>query len=119
MVVVDTIAVAIMVSNHIVVPLMLRRRGFTSGAARYAGARDLGGVVLGVRRVAIVVITMLGYCYYRVSSETSLASIGLLSFARSPRSRRLSSVACSGGAGRRRAPARACSSASRSGPTCS
>ena len=43
--------------------------------------RNLGGFVLVVRRIAIVVVTLLGYAYYRVAGEYELASIGLLSFA--------------------------------------
>lgn len=80
MVIVDTVAVSIMVSNHLVLPLMLRRRGFaTEGIG--GGPHNLGGFVLLSRRVAIVVITLLGYLYYRVAGDRELASIGLLSFA--------------------------------------
>ena len=73
MVIVDSVAVAVMISNHLVMPIVLRRRAF-SGV-------DLGGFVLGVRRVSIVVVILLAYAYYRASGEAALASIGLLSFA--------------------------------------
>ena len=73
MVIVDSVAVAVMISNHIVMPIVLRRRGGTEG--------DLGGFVLVVRRVSIVAVILLAYAYYRGSSEAALAAIGLLSFA--------------------------------------
>ncbi|HEX8165496.1 MAG TPA: NahK/ErcS family hybrid sensor histidine kinase/response regulator [Beijerinckiaceae bacterium] len=82
MVIVETVAVAIMISNHLVVPIVLRRRGGFSGDAEKAvPASDLGGFVLGVRRIAIVVVTLLAYAYYRASGDAALAAIGLLSFA--------------------------------------
>ncbi|NIX78147.1 hybrid sensor histidine kinase/response regulator [Microvirga terricola] len=73
MVIVDSVAVAVMISNHLVMPIVLRRRAF-SGV-------DLGGFVLGMRRAAIVLVILLAYVYYRLSGEAALASIGLLSFA--------------------------------------
>jgi signal transduction histidine kinase/Na+/proline symporter len=83
MVIVESIAVAIMVSNHLVVPLVLRRRPF-SGGGPPPGERlptDLSGVVLEVRRVAIVSVILLAYAYHRISGEAALAALGLLSFA--------------------------------------
>src|SRR5262245_10379167 len=76
MVIVESVALAIMVSNDIVVPLMLQRRErlITEGA-------DVGRMLLTVRRVAIVVILLLAYFYYRSAGAAQLASIGLLSFA--------------------------------------
>ncbi|MET0743568.1 MAG: NahK/ErcS family hybrid sensor histidine kinase/response regulator, partial [Microvirga sp.] len=73
MVIVDSVAVAVMISNHLVVPIVLRRRGGTEG--------DLGNFVLVVRRISIVAVILLAYVYYRGSSQTALAAIGLLSFA--------------------------------------
>lgn len=76
MVIVATIALATMVSNHIVVPIWLRSR--TEGAVISGDIRDL---VLLSRRFSIVGILMLGYIYYRVSGGGSaLAAIGLISF---------------------------------------
>ncbi|ACL59406.1 hybrid sensor histidine kinase/response regulator [Methylobacterium nodulans] len=74
MVIVESVAVAIMISNHLVIPVVLRRRPA-------GGASNLGSVVLGVRRVAIVVVILAAYAYSRVAGEVALASIGLLSFA--------------------------------------
>ena len=77
MVIVECVALSIMVSNDLAMPLLLR------GQARgnIAGPRDTGSVVLFIRRVAIVVMLGLGYLYFLFSSEAALASIGLLSFA--------------------------------------
>ncbi len=43
--------------------------------------RQAGRRILLVRRVAILVVVLLAYGYYRLSGETMLASIGMLSFA--------------------------------------
>jgi Na+/proline symporter/signal transduction histidine kinase/ActR/RegA family two-component response regulator len=75
MVIVESVALAIMVSNDIVVPLVLKRR------ATFAGASDAGAWLLTTRRIAIFVILLLAYIYYRSAGEAQLAAIGLLSFA--------------------------------------
>ena len=77
MVVVESVALAIMVSNDLVMPLLLRRRSMT----RPAGAGDMGGLILAIRRVAIVGLMLLAYAYYRNMGDAALASIGLISFA--------------------------------------
>ncbi len=77
MVIVETIAVSTMVCNDLVMPLLLRLRRF---ATRTGG--DLGGVLLGIRRAAIVGVLLLGYVYFHVAGEAyALVSIGLISFA--------------------------------------
>jgi Na+/proline symporter/nitrogen-specific signal transduction histidine kinase len=77
MVIVESIAVATMVCNDLVMPLVLRTRWAASPATR-----DLTGVVLGVRRAAIVALLLLGYAYFRIAGEAyALVSIGLISFA--------------------------------------
>jgi Na+/proline symporter/signal transduction histidine kinase len=76
MVIVESVALSIMVSNDIVIPWVLKRR-----ETLIAGREDVGAMLLAVRRVAILVILFLAYMYYRLSGETQLASIGLLSFA--------------------------------------
>ena len=76
MVIVESVALAIMVSNDIVIPLILKRRAVRSGAPSDAGAQ-----LLMVRRIAIFAILLLAYIYYRSAGEAQLASIGLLSFA--------------------------------------
>lgn len=76
MVIVESVALAIMVSNDLVVPLVLRRQ-----ARGGAGGQSVGGLLLKIRRLAIFAMLLLGYLYYRVSGDAQLASIGLLSFA--------------------------------------
>jgi Na+/proline symporter/signal transduction histidine kinase len=76
MVIVECVALSIMVSNDIVVPLVLQR-----GAQRHTGGKDFGNFLLGVRRFAIFAIMAMAYLYYRALGNTQLATIGLLSFA--------------------------------------
>jgi Na+/proline symporter/signal transduction histidine kinase len=79
MVIVESVALAVMISNDIVMPVLLRRN--LVGAPSAAG-EDLGRLVLAVRRAAIFAVLLLGYAYYRsTSSENGLASIGLIAFA--------------------------------------
>ncbi|MGI6245288.1 MAG: PAS domain-containing hybrid sensor histidine kinase/response regulator [Pseudochelatococcus sp.] len=77
MVIVDSVALAIMISNDLVIPFILRRRA----RANTHNTGDLSGFVLLVRRGSIVIVILLAYVYYRVSGEAALASIGFLSFA--------------------------------------
>ncbi len=77
MVVVDSVALAITVSNDLVMPILLRRRA----AAANAAAGEIGARVLVVRRVAILFVLTLGFLYARLAPDAALASIGLLSFA--------------------------------------
>jgi Na+/proline symporter/nitrogen-specific signal transduction histidine kinase len=76
MVIVETIALSTMVSNSLVLPVLLRRE------RRTERRRELGALILAIRRVAIVAILLLGYAYFRAAGEAiALVSIGLLSFA--------------------------------------
>ncbi|MGF9693442.1 PAS-domain containing protein [Rhizobium sp. 0TCS1.26] len=78
MVIVASVALSIMVSNDIVMPIFLRRKLMTSGGHRADFAKSL----LRIRRTAIFVVLIFGYAYYRAAdSQTGLASIGLLAFA--------------------------------------
>jgi len=77
MVIVATIALATMVSNHIVVPLWLNAKSGTQ--ANMSG--DVRYVILLSRRLSIAGVMVLGYLYYRLSGGgTALAAIGLVSF---------------------------------------
>jgi Na+/proline symporter/nitrogen-specific signal transduction histidine kinase len=77
MVIVETIALSTMVCNDLVMPVLLRMR-----ALRLNQRRDLTGLLLGIRRGAIVLILLLGYLYFKVAGEAyALVSIGLISFA--------------------------------------
>jgi signal transduction histidine kinase len=76
MVIVETIALSTMVSNNLVMPALLR------GRARVTASPDLRGLILGIRRVTIVAVLLLGFVYFRAAGEaTALVSIGLVSFA--------------------------------------
>ncbi|MCF6369468.1 PAS domain-containing hybrid sensor histidine kinase/response regulator [Rhizobium halophilum] len=78
MVIVASVALAIMVSNDIVMPVLLRRKLMRRAVHR----ADFTQTLLRVRRTSIIVVLMLGYGYYRAADgDTGLASIGLLSFA--------------------------------------
>ena len=77
MVVVESVALAITISNDLVMPLVLRRRGAQARAVE----GDIGALVLWVRRIAIVGVLALGFAYERMAGEAGLVSIGLLSFA--------------------------------------
>ncbi|WP_439537493.1 ATP-binding protein [Methyloversatilis sp.] len=77
MVIVETIAVSTMVCNDLVMPLLLRTRRY---GARAVG--DLTGLLLRIRRAAILSVMLLGYVYFHVAGEAyALVSIGLISFA--------------------------------------
>ena len=77
MVIVETIALSTMVCNDLVMPLLLRSDWF-----RLHERRDLSGLLLAIRRGAIVVILLLGYIYFRAAGEAyALVGIGLISFA--------------------------------------
>lgn len=72
MVIVESVALAIMMSNNIALPLLLR--------SRERGLGDMPRFLLIVRRASIFVILALAYLYYRNTSDSGLAQIGLLSF---------------------------------------
>ena len=77
MVIVETIAVSTMVCNDLVMPVLLHSRWFNRRSHS-----DLTGLLLGIRRGAIVGVLLLGYLYFRLAGEAyALASIGLISFA--------------------------------------
>ncbi len=76
MVIVESVALAIMVSNDIVMPFVLQHRAATAGEPS-----DVGAQLLTVRRIAIFAILFLAYIYYRSAGPAQLAAIGLLSFA--------------------------------------
>ncbi len=84
MVIIAAIALATMVSNHIVVPLWLasRQRAAAATGASLRDAGDMRGLVLNARRLSIGVILGFGYLYFAVSGGSrALAAIGLISFA--------------------------------------
>ncbi|HSM22743.1 MAG TPA: histidine kinase, partial [Rubrivivax sp.] len=77
MIIVEAIAVSTMVCNDLVMPVLLR-----IGRLHLGGRGDLTGVLLGVRRGAILGVLLLGYAYFHLAGEAyALVSIGLISFA--------------------------------------
>ncbi len=77
MVIVETIAVSVMVSNELVMPLLLRTRRWRSGVGG-----DAGRTLLTIRRAVILGMLLLGYVYFQIAgSGHALVSIGLISFA--------------------------------------
>ena len=76
MVVVASIALSTMVSNHVVMPIWLN---FAAGGATVSG--DVRNVVLIARRASIAAVLALGYLYYRFSGGgEALAAMGLIAF---------------------------------------
>jgi Na+/proline symporter/signal transduction histidine kinase/ActR/RegA family two-component response regulator len=77
MVIVASVALATMVSNDLVLPLLFRRGLLHPEHGPHFSAR-----VLWIRRAAIVAIAALAYSYYRLAGNgDSLAAYGLLAFA--------------------------------------
>jgi signal transduction histidine kinase len=77
MIIVESIALSTMVCNDLVMPLLLRVKRL-----RLNRRGNLGGLLLAVRRAAIVLLMVLGYAYFRLAGEAAaLVSIGLISFA--------------------------------------
>ncbi len=76
MVIVASIALATMVSNHIIMPIWLNVR---QGGATVSG--DVRNVIIMSRRLSIIGILVLGYIYYQLSGGgAALAAIGLVAF---------------------------------------
>lgn len=77
MVIVSTIALAIMVSNDLVMPLLLRRMRLTQ-----RNYRHLSGLLLNIRRGLILLLLLGAWGFYQaLDAIGSLSAIGFLSFA--------------------------------------
>jgi|RhiMetdeSRZDD1v2_1073273.scaffolds.fasta_scaffold00067_56 Na+/proline symporter/nitrogen-specific signal transduction histidine kinase len=77
MIIVETVALATMVCNDLVMPLLLR-----VGRLHLSERRDLAGMLLLIRRATIILVVLLGYAYVRLIGESyALVTIGLVSFA--------------------------------------
>ncbi|UJM86389.1 hybrid sensor histidine kinase/response regulator [Rhodanobacter denitrificans] len=77
MVIVASVALSTMISNDLVMPALLRIRPL-----RLEQRSDLSQLVLGVRRVAIILLAVMAYAYYRAAANAeNLAATGLLAFA--------------------------------------
>jgi len=76
MIIVETVALATMVCNDLVMPLLLR-----IGRLHLSDRKDLTGTLLAIRRGTIVLLVLLGYAYVRLIGESyTLVTIGLVSF---------------------------------------
>ncbi|HEX8426029.1 sensor histidine kinase [Hymenobacter sp.] len=80
MIIVETIALSVMMSNHLLMPLLVRIPATQiEGPSWFA---YLGKVALNSRRLAVVLVLLLAYGYYiRVGHLLPLVNIGLVSFA--------------------------------------
>lgn len=78
MIIVATIALSIMVSNHIIMPIALRR----PDRLGHGAGDSVTQLLLNSRRTSIVFILFFGFLYFWLSGNSdALAAIGLISFA--------------------------------------
>ncbi|MGB7287208.1 MAG: PAS-domain containing protein, partial [Salaquimonas sp.] len=78
MVIVACVALGIMISNHLVLPFLLRGNHFSL----QENSTTMEKRILVIRRCAISVILLLAYYYYKSANDSqALASIGIISFA--------------------------------------
>ncbi len=76
MIIVETVALATMVSNDLVMPLLLRM-----SRLHIQERRDLTGMVIAIRRGTILLVLFLGYIYAStIGGSYALVTIGLVSF---------------------------------------
>jgi Na+/proline symporter/signal transduction histidine kinase/CheY-like chemotaxis protein len=78
MVIVESVALSIMISNDLVIPLFMRRLLKSTAG----GGEDWSKVILITRRAAIFCILFAGYLYYlEMADNVRLVAFGLISFA--------------------------------------
>ena len=81
MIIVETIALSVMMSNHLLMPLVVRVPA-VNPAAQTRWFAYLGRVALQSRRLAVVAVLLLAYGYYfEVGKQLPLVNTGLVSFA--------------------------------------
>ncbi|WP_429885085.1 SpoIIE family protein phosphatase [Geoalkalibacter halelectricus] len=72
MVMVASVALATMILNHLVMPIVLRL---------HVQAGDISGLLINIKRLAIVAVVFQGYLYFKIIGDTlALVNIGLISF---------------------------------------
>ncbi|TPN08119.1 response regulator [Mesorhizobium sp. B2-1-3] len=78
MVIVESVALSIMISNDLIIPLFVRRLLRTTSSEN----EDWSTLILNVRRASIFIMLFIAFLYYRESTDSArLSSIGLMSFA--------------------------------------
>ncbi|MEM0898359.1 MAG: NahK/ErcS family hybrid sensor histidine kinase/response regulator [Pseudomonadota bacterium] len=78
MVIVASVALAVMISNDWVIPILIMRRS----SRIHSATGDWSDIILNVRRCAIIAIMFFAFAYFSISErDVGLASIGLISFA--------------------------------------
>ncbi|WP_378944489.1 NahK/ErcS family hybrid sensor histidine kinase/response regulator [Mesorhizobium sp. ANAO-SY3R2] len=78
MVIVASVALSIMISNDLVIPIFVRRLI----KIKSDGTENWSEIILNIRRASIFIILFVAFLYYRESTNSArLASIGLMSFA--------------------------------------
>ena len=76
MIIVETIALSVMISNNLVMPVVLKSKKLQE---IFKG--NLSNLVNNIRRTSIVLIILLAYLYYKTIAEHySLVSLGMVSF---------------------------------------
>ncbi|GAB1580920.1 NahK/ErcS family hybrid sensor histidine kinase/response regulator [Phyllobacterium phragmitis] len=78
MVIVACVALSVMISNHLLLPLFIKHFVHDNDTEK----QDLTRVILYTRRATIIVILFISFIYYRETADNiRLSSIGLVSFA--------------------------------------
>ncbi|MBD0413233.1 hybrid sensor histidine kinase/response regulator [Oryzicola mucosus] len=78
MVIVASVALSIMISNDLIIPLFVRRLHKSKPQEN----EDWSALILNIRRFSIFILLFVAFLYYRESTNNArLASIGLMSFA--------------------------------------
>jgi Na+/proline symporter/signal transduction histidine kinase/CheY-like chemotaxis protein len=81
MVIVETIALAIMISNNVIVPLVLLRQG-EHNMFQHSPEGDKSSALIVIRRITIGFVLLLAYVYFwSAGNSAGLAQTGLISFA--------------------------------------
>ena len=81
MVIVETIALSIMISNNVIVPLVLLRQG-EHNMFQHSPEGDRSPALITIRRIIICVILSFAYVYFwAAGNSAALAQTGLISFA--------------------------------------
>lgn len=76
MIIVETIAISVMVSNNLLMPLLLN-----NAQTKTKVAQNPIAYIQANRRIAIVFLILFGYIYYKyLSDKSSLVSIGMIAF---------------------------------------